>query len=876
MRPPFRMASPPFARKVRDTLSRRLQVPMIAARDAARWPWRGLVGCLLGVLLLPALARASGVEAAAAGLDPIAATARDTYRESALISPHPADATDTQKAAEDEKSYRRLRELAITGDHASAQRGLIELLGHDDLVGPLRMRVFVTAISLATNFEDWPAAFTLLNEAMALAPSVPEESARLLGAASQLYAAVGESERAIDLGLRAVDDAQSNGDKTQMCHAISALAIAYESENLPNAARQWRARQIDACGQAGEPTFEANGMYGLGKALGATGEYEQALEWAEASLRAFEQADFEAGANNARVLIAQSLIQLGRDLPRADALLAGLANRRPRIGRSLALAEVEQLRATLAETRGNHEAALAHLKDSMKYSLEAERSARKRQLAYLQLEFDSRHKENQISLLQTEKSLAEANATAARRRQLLLVTSVFGLLVSAGLLLLLLLRRTLRDRRRYRWEAEHDGLTGLVNQQHLGQMGEAAFARAMEAQRPITAIAVDIDLFKQINDSHGHAAGDEALRSLGAWMREAVGDRGIAARRGGDEFMILLDGDAAQAKDVVRNLRERIVPLGVHNRTVAFTISAGLCQADARTRTLQQLMHQADKALYRAKRQGRDRLVCWNDEVSPVPEGSVPGSLVVVGSGIQFGRHVSERTLSEIQQAQVVFCLADPFALAMVTRLRPDTINLGTHYASGRDRRETYRDIDAAIMAEVRAGKAVCAVFYGHPGVFADVPHQVIRKTRAEGLSARMEPGISAEACLYADLGIDPGQRGIQSLEATQFLCFDRQLDPQGPVLLWQVALVGDWTCTRLESDRECLEALVAKLLRWYPPDHEVILYEAAQLPVGSFRADRMRLCDLPDARYTEVTTLVIPPLATELRRDPLCEAVPA
>lgn len=875
MRPPFRMARHSFARKVRDTPSRRLRVPSIAARDAVRTPWRGLVGCLLGVLLLLTPAIPSAAEAAATGSDPIAATARDTYRESALISPHPADATDTQKAAEDEKSYRRLRELAISGDHASAQRGLIELLGHDDLVGPLRMRVFVTAISLATNYEDWPAAFTLLNEAMALAPSVPEESARLLGAASQLYAAVGESERAIDLGLRAVDDAQSNGDKTQMCHAISALAIAYESENLPNAARQWRARQIDACGQAGEPTFEANGMYGLGKALGATGEYEQALEWAEASLRAFEQADFEAGANNARVLIAQSLIQLGRDLPRADALLAGLANRRPRIGRSLALAEVEQLRATLAETRGDHEAALAHLKDAMRYSVDAERSARKRQLAYLQLEFDSRHKENQISLLQTEKSLAEANATAARRRQLLLATGLAGLLVSAGLLLLLL-RRTLRDRRRYRWEAEHDGLTGLINQQHLGQLGEAAFARAMEAQRPITAIAVDIDLFKQINDSHGHAAGDEALRSLGAWMREAVGDRGIAARRGGDEFMILLDGNAAQAKDVVRNLRERIVPLGVHNRTVAFTISAGLCQADARTRGLQQLMHQADKALYRAKRQGRDRLICWNDEVPEATQGATVGSLVVVGSGIQFGRHVSERTLSEIQQAQVVFCLADPFTLAMVTRLRPDTINLGAHYAAGRDRRETYRDIDAAIMAEVRAGKAVCAVFYGHPGVFADVPHQVIRKTRAEGLSARMEPGISAEACLYADLGIDPGQRGIQSLEATHFLCFDRQIDPQGPLLLWQVALVGDWTCSRLESDRECLEALVAKLLRWYPPDHEVILYEAAQLPVGSFRADRMRLCDLPDARYTEVTTLVIPPLATELRRDPLCEAVPA
>ncbi len=148
------------------------------------------------------------------------------------------------------------------------------------------------------------------------------------------------------------------------------------------------------------------------------------------------------------------------------------------------------------------------------------------------------------------------------------------------------------------------------------------------------------------------------------------------------------------------------------------------------------------------------------------------------------------------------------------------------------------------------------------------MPHRVIRKTRAAGLPARMEPGISAEACLYADLGLDPGQRGVQSLEATHFLCFERQLDPQGLVLLWQVALAGDWSCRRLHAEREGLEALVTKLLRWYPPDHEVILYEAAQLPIQSYRAKSLCLRDLPQARYEEFTTLVIPPLQVELKRD--------
>src|SRR3546814_469539 len=236
--------------------------------------------------------------------------------------------------------------------------------------------------------------------------------------------------------------------------------------------------------------------------------------------------------------------------------------------------------------------------------------------------------------------------------------------------------------------------------------------------------------------------------------------------------------------------------------------------------------------------EGRDRVVRADDAAAaPAPAAG----LVVVGSGIQFGRHATERCLSEIREAQVVFCLADPFALAMIQGLRPDAINLGRHYAPGKDRRQTYREIDEAIMAQVRAGKQVCAVFYGHPGVFADVPHRVVRKAREEGIPARMEPGISAEACLYADLNLDPGQRGVQSMEATHFLVHDRTPDTAGLVLLWQVALSGDLSCTRLHAGRDGLQALVDKLLRWYPPDTEVILYEEDGLPNESPRIGQMR-----------------------------------
>jgi precorrin-6B methylase 1 len=243
------------------------------------------------------------------------------------------------------------------------------------------------------------------------------------------------------------------------------------------------------------------------------------------------------------------------------------------------------------------------------------------------------------------------------------------------------------------------------------------------------------------------------------------------------------------------------------------------------------------------------------------------GRLVIVGSGIELGRHMGQRTESEIRRAEVVFCMVGEFALAWLQGIRPDVISLHDAYGEEKDRRQTYREMETRILAAVREGRHVCAVFYGHPGIFADVPHETLRKAGEEGHDVRMEPGISAEACLYADLRVDPGHRGVQSFEATQFLVFQRRIDPTALLILWQVALSGDLSCTRFDAEQDRLQVLVDKLAMTYPLDTEVILYEAAQLPIEPFRADRMPLQDLPKARFKEYTTLVIPP-AEEIRPD--------
>ncbi|WP_423357787.1 SAM-dependent methyltransferase [Dyella halodurans] len=228
------------------------------------------------------------------------------------------------------------------------------------------------------------------------------------------------------------------------------------------------------------------------------------------------------------------------------------------------------------------------------------------------------------------------------------------------------------------------------------------------------------------------------------------------------------------------------------------------------------------------------------------------------------GSHLTPLARSHIEQADVVFAgLSDSLVEMWLQRMHPDVRSLQSYYREGKSRMKTYRQWVELMMTEVRAGKRVCGVFYGHPGIFAWSPHKVIEVARAEGFAAHMEPGISAEDCLYADLGIDPGRFGCQHFEASQLLLFERRIDPTGYLVLWQVGLVGDRSTARFKTGPAYRQLLVDLLSRDYPLDHEVIIYRGATLPIQQPRIIRVALRDLPEAPLTAEETVVLPPART-------------
>lgn len=237
-----------------------------------------------------------------------------------------------------------------------------------------------------------------------------------------------------------------------------------------------------------------------------------------------------------------------------------------------------------------------------------------------------------------------------------------------------------------------------------------------------------------------------------------------------------------------------------------------------------------------------------------------PGSLTIVGTGIQFVGQVTLEARAWIEQAdKVLFGVTDPLTARWLRTLNATAVPLPypTHYAR---RRETYRLIVSCIMAEVRREQMVCAVFYGHPGVFTEPAHAALRQAQSEGYTARMLPGISAEDCLFADLGLDPATYGCQNFEATDFLIRRRIFDPRSALILWQIAVIGNLGFYEEGSHRHGLTVLAEVLEDYYGSDHIVVIYEAAIYPTVKPHIQHVPLCMLPQARISLVSTLYVPP----------------
>ena len=195
----------------------------------------------------------------------------------------------------------------------------------------------------------------------------------------------------------------------------------------------------------------------------------------------------------------------------------------------------------------------------------------------------------------------------------------------AGRRILDLQEQLMEAREALRVQATHDVLTGLINRGRVLEILQLEIARSERELRPLAVLMVDLDHFKRINDAHGHQAGDAVLREASRRMTAAMRQYDSPGRYGGEEFLIVLPGCDGRAGCMqAERIREAFAcqPFDTGAELVTMTCSIGVSSRDAcAAGDANRLIHEADEALYAAKRDGRNRVAQFAPE-EPAADGS--------------------------------------------------------------------------------------------------------------------------------------------------------------------------------------------------------------------------------------------------------------
>ena len=430
--------------------------------------------------------------------------------------------------------------------------------------------------------------------------------------------------------------------------AFSNAMLAKELGDAPLALQSYRGA-YDKFRAVNDRTGEADSEAGIGAALNQLNRSAEAAEPLQHAIAAYREVGDREGeaiardelalsragvgeleaalAGNSDALRALAHVQSPRRLAAMQIHRAQLLLRLKRPGEAVPLIERArpvalqandlQMQVHFHQVAADVMAAVGRYQQAFEES-EHERQVQQRrtdQLVTRQLAAQRGRLESE--LLTRENSLLRSEADASQRalEQANRAARLRGVTVGLAVLFILCGAYALWHQRellkRISRMAQTDPLTGVPNRRHLIEMGQRLMMRCYQDGRPYAMLLLDLDGFKQINDRHGHAAGDKALCSVSQALRRNLRPGDHLGRYGGEEFAVILpDTDADEAAQVAERLRAAVAGLEPDWAPGAgrVTLSGGIAFATPGRSDFSQLMVRADQALYRAKNAGRNRI----------------------------------------------------------------------------------------------------------------------------------------------------------------------------------------------------------------------------------------------------------------------------
>jgi diguanylate cyclase (GGDEF)-like protein len=481
----------------------------------------------------------------------------------------------------------------------------------DGILSAKASALLLSNLAFKRRYED---AFALANRLAATLPSVTDPQARsmLLSNLSQMMTFAEQPELAIkyaDMAEGAIPPGESS------CQVSWQKAAAlYSGKRLKSTSPELQTA-VDTCIDAREKVITNSALLLMGSVLldeERPTDVVALLDRIDPSVRINHYFPHE---ELARLQRAQAYLKLGRDDEARTGALSVVAMNGPN-DVSDWLREAYDVLYRVEKRKGNTTAALAYYEHFVAQDKGYLNDVGVRSLAYQvsqqhqlvrSLTTEGLSRQNRILRLQ---QALDASAVAQSR---LYIALLLVIVASIGLMLF----RVKRSQLRFKRMSSLDGLTGILNHQHF--MSEADRLLRIQEKKPASAclISIDLDHFKQVNDTLGHAVGDIVLQHTVAVLQEHLRPKDLFGRLGGEEFGILVIGcSSVQAVATADRLRVAIQasPIEDDGRVVTLSVSVGVASTDRSGYSLQHLCREADAALYRAKRAGRNRVIAATED----------------------------------------------------------------------------------------------------------------------------------------------------------------------------------------------------------------------------------------------------------------------
>ena len=503
-------------------------------------------------------------------------------------------------------------EVMFQGDYARSEELLREVIDRsgDDVLTFRASSLLLMNLGLNQRYEE---AFALANQLTADLPRIKDAATRysVLMNLSQVLDYAGQTDLAIHYA-RMMDDAIPPGENRCLPLNLQ-IAALYNGKRLSSSSPELR-QGIDACTEARQAVATNSIRLVLGSLYLDEKQPAKAMALLDQIAPSIKVNRYYQHMLSAQTERAQAHAMLGNDGEARKAALAAVAMGHPgEISEWLMVAyevlyQVEKRQGHSAAALAYHEQYAAqdkgYLNDVSARTLAFEMA--QQHLHVQRLETEALSKQNRILRLQQDLNTKAVEAGRLYIAMLLLV------LVS----IVLWLFRIKRSQLRFKKLSCVDGLTGTANHQHFIGEADRALRQLERKQGTACLIFIDLDHFKQINDTHGHAMGDAALKRTVAVCRQLLRASDLFGRLGGEEFgILLLDRSREQGMLIAERLRQAIEgsPVAEDDCIVSLSASIGLACTTTSGYGLQRLCRDADAALYRAKRGGRNRVVADGD-----------------------------------------------------------------------------------------------------------------------------------------------------------------------------------------------------------------------------------------------------------------------